>query len=547
MHLSALLMAGYDPTYLRITEHLVRRELASGNDPLVIDATVISGAASDSYNRGLLGLFGPRYPGFDFRERMSRLGVTVVDVLRYVDMTQSGDLGFEREEELAIAVQSALITYFRTDQPDRTRPRVARTAEALTCEGRVVYRGMSAIFAAHPRIGLLYLPNGRFPHQKMARIAATDSDLTVLHFEKGETPHGAYLQRYAPQDRFASQGSVQPILAGLGREEVGRIADEWLSSRAPSQESRNEFSALWGQHLPPELARLAEDGKPLASFFTSSQDEFQFLGAEWHVQEWTHQFEAFDAALTKLASRGYRCYLRVRPNLATKAHDTFVRENASIRWLAGRHPDLVIIPHDDFANTYSLLDVTDAVVVWYSTIGLEASARGLPVWCMAARRYGLVADTREVLSPAALAADAMEPWRVDSHAAKRFIAYIVLRDDQMDPDHESWLPWDASHPPLGARLAAALVAGGVPHKRDSVKSVLDVYRHRRLRSNLRHIRSRRAPGSTQPERGIEHRVLRRVDPRTSTTIDSRRCASVRHRHGPTELVPSPPAGGWSKP
>jgi hypothetical protein len=185
---------------------------------------------------------------------------------------------------------------------------------------------------------------------------------------------------------------------------------------------------------------------------------------------------------------GYTCYLRVHPNLATKAEDCFLRERAGIRWLATRHPDLLVIWHDDFASTYALLDATNAVVVWDSTVGLEASARGIPVWTMATSRYGLVADIREILSAKELASKGLEPWRVNQHAAKRFIAYLVLRDDQMDPNYESWLPWDAAKPPFGSKIAAALLAGGTPHRSEAIRSVLDVYLHRRLASNLRHLR-----------------------------------------------------------
>jgi hypothetical protein len=315
-----------------------------------------------------------------------------------------------------------------------------------------------------------------------------DTGLSLRHFEKGETQNGTYLQDYAPQDRLASQGAVEPILKSLTTEEIEEIADAWLVRRAPSRNSSNEFSALWGVDLPDELRGLSTGDQPVAGFFTSSQDEFQFLGPEWQLHEWTSQFEAFDSVMTRLETEGYRCYLRVHPNLSTKAQECFVRERAGIRWLAARHPNLVVVWHDDNASTYALLDLTDAAVVWDSTVGLEASARGIPVWTMATSRYGLVADVHELLSPDQLEADGVKSWKVDPHHAKRFIAYLVLRDEQMDPDYASWMPWDPAHPPFGARLAAVTVAGGAPNRSEALRSVIDVYRHRSARSNLRHLR-----------------------------------------------------------
>ena len=172
----------------------------------------------------------------------------------------------------------------------------------------------------------------------------------------------------------------------------------------------------------------------MVGFFTSSQDEFQFLGPEWQLHEWHDQFEAFDRLLGEFEKAGYVAFLRVHPNLATKAHGTFRRERDGIRALARRHPELLVIWHDDFANTYSLLGVSDAVVVWDSTVGLEASARGIPVWTTATSRYGLIADVQERLSHADVDAGGVTPWDVDAHAAKRFIAYLVRRDQQMADD-----------------------------------------------------------------------------------------------------------------
>jgi hypothetical protein len=58
----------------------------------------------------------------------------------------------------------------------------------------------------------------------------------------------------------------------------------------------------------------------------------------------------------------------------------------------------------------------------------------------------------------------------------------------MNPEYGSWVPWDVANPPLGARVAAALKAGSTPYRSEAILSVIDVYRHRSFRSNVRHIR-----------------------------------------------------------
>ena len=487
---SVIVVAGYDPDYLRITEHQVVSEISQGRVPLVVDITSIGVAPVDTFDRQTLRKFHLDFPGQNLTDRLQRLGAEVKSIAEFIDERSVDILPQAIETELSIAVQSALITYFRTDRPNKSNRLVSQTAHGLAQEGRIVYRSLTRAFSEFPEVDTIYLPNGRFPNQKLAALAARDSAILSLHFEKGETPNGTYIQGYAPQNRLASQGSVSAVLDGLTDESIDEIANEWLARRAPSKESRNEFSALWQDDLPEDFAEWSAAGRPIVGFFTSSQDEFQFLGPEWQLHDWDDQFTAFDGVLTEFEKTGFAAYLRVHPNLATKAHECFVRERAGIRRLAKQHPNLLVIWHDDSTNTYSLLDSSKAVVVWDSTVGLEASARGIPVWTTATSRYGLVADVRELLSSKDVAEIGVEPWPVDSHSAKRFIAYLVARDQQMSDTYESWIPWDIKNQPMGAKIAAALVSGGIPHRSEAIKSILDVYRHRSLKSNIKHIRRR---------------------------------------------------------
>lgn len=486
---TVIIVSSYDPQYLRITEHLVLSAIKSGRTPLVLDISDTLAAPVDSYHRGTLRLFGLKFPGYDMVQRLSQRGATVIPIREVVANSAAVKLGEDVESELEISIQSALMTFFRTELPDPERRSIRRIRSRLDFEGRAAYRGISEVLGMYPGVTEVVVPNGRFPHQRMATRAAQDSGVPTMHFEKGETPEGAYFQPYAPQSRILSQASVSLILGNRSREEVESVADAWLAHRIPSEASRNEFSVLWGDSLPSNFPPEVQSGR-VAGFFTSSQDEYYSLGPEWQKHSWESQFEAFDHVLSRLDQLGYFCYLRVHPNLATKAHASYKRERERIMWLSRRHPGLLVIWHDNFANTYSLLDHTDSVFVWDSTIGLEASARGIPVWNMAVSRYGLTADTRELLSPLDVTDAALTPWNVDAHSAKRFIAYMVLRDSQMDRETEPWAPWGESKLPFGAKLSRVLVSGGNPTIWTAIQSLVDVYRHRSARSNFRSIMNR---------------------------------------------------------
>jgi len=490
MHTPIVLVTSYDPSFLAIFEHLVRSEVASGNVPIAFDVTPLLATSVDSYHRGVLKTFRMAYPGHNIEARLTSQGATYLRAPSPLADHKPSRLGESEEEDLEIAVRSALITFTRTDNPDNGKKAIRKFGDDLRTEGRAVYHAVRDLCAMHRNIDRAFLVNGRFPNQKLAMRAFKDAGVATFHLEKGEGPRRAYVQPYAPQDRFRSQASVDVVLAGMTPSEVNGVADEWLSRRAPSSDSSNAYSSLWDDKIPPRIADGVRSGKKIAGFFTSSQDEFQSVGAEWDVHTWHDQFNAFDVVMTRLEEEGYACYLRVHPNLATKAHDLFRRERDGIRTLADRHPNLTVIWHDNQANTYSLLAASDAVVVWGSTVGVEASARGIPVWATSATRYGLVADVRELLSEEDARYETFESWKVDASRAKRFIAYLVLRDQDVVTDGVPWTTWDTGNPPLGVKLAAIAVSGGIPRTRDAVLSLADVYRHRGIGSNLKALRRR---------------------------------------------------------
>ena len=211
--------------------------------------------------------------------------------------------------------------------------------------------------------------------------------------------------------------------------------------------------------------------------------EFAALGPEWHVQEWGDQWEAFDAVLSHLSQFDFSFYLRVHPNFATKSHASFFREKAHIEKLQGRHPALKVIWHDEQVNSYTLLNQTDVVVVWDSTIGLEASGRGLPVWELAASYFDLYADVREWFGPAIKPSREEIEFAVDTDRAHRFMAYLELREPQLSKEAVDVRATLFPKVGVGLRIANVVSTGGAPTIMIGLASILDAMRHRRFAIN----------------------------------------------------------------
>lgn len=479
-----IISTGYDPEYLRIIEQIAIEIMLKGQRPVVFDLAPIMTSPTESYSTTILKLGRIKSSAELFIKGFKELNIEVYQATDYID--HGLQLDEEAVTELNESKLSALLTYFRTDKLNFQHRRVSKTADLLIREGSDSFRALTQFLSKNSYIDS-YLPNGRFPVQRLAKLALSRAGIPVNHFEKGATADHAYLRPYSPHDRIATQADVKNLLKGVHLQEVEEIADSWLNSRLPSNSSRNEYAAIWNGSVP------SIDGKSSRAkigFFTSSQDEFLNLGKEWQLHSWTSQFQAFDLLLSHFESMGYECYLRVHPNLSTKEHNCFKREIVGLKQLAQKHPDLVVYWHDDSTSSYSLLEQSAGVVVWDSTIGLEASARGIPVWNCAASYYGLTADIKTVLGREEISESKLTPWTVDGHKAKQFITYFVKRDIALSTKAAKWADWDLNSPPFWVKIASLARSGGAPTFIDSVLVSIDPWRHRGMRANAQLLKAK---------------------------------------------------------
>lgn len=479
---SLILLTSYDPGWLRIVEHLAIRAKNQGRLPIVLDTTSSSPSPVGTFNQKALRFFGLRSPGHNAEEVFSQLGAKWMSSESIARTGSGASLPSKADDLLNTAVDSELFSLYRTDSPNLSKRRIRKMAACLRREAVDLYGAVENLIS-DGGVAEVVIPNGRLPKDRMAALAAQQASVPTVFYEKGEGENRAFIQPYSIQARVASQQSASEILTELSSDAVSEIAHKWLNSRRPSINSQNEFSAGWNSSLPPALLSKLRN-RPNVGFFTSSQDEFQSLGPEWKLHEWKDQFEAFEAIVNTFEGQGFNCILRVHPNLAGKSHEYFKREKKRIRQLRRNHPMLHVVWHDERVNTYELLRYLDAVVVWDSTVGLEASALGIPVWTCAATRYGLTADIKEVLSSSELENSDFKLWRVDTMGAKKFIAYLTHRDEDLLPSQNCWVDWDPANPPLGVKIAAHLNSGGAPSVRDALLATLDVWRHRRFKTNL---------------------------------------------------------------
>lgn len=391
-----------------------------------------------------------------FATEMAALGVTVTQPQLLA--RAPSEVRPEHRAEVETAIESELLTYFRVDSLPGTRA-VKALRKQLRRAAVKSYWALDGLWSENPPDSV-FIPNGRTSRQKAARKVAEHHGIPITLYENGRArPNSYYAGATQPHDRVASQAELPRVIKGMPHKQIEALAEGWLALRMSPTGGTNSFSGLWNEGLSAQAGE-----KKTAVFFASSFDEFLAFGPMWTIDSWSHQFEAFDLVMSILEKSGIQLVLRLHPNLGTKSRRYFLREVNDMEQLATRHPGLKIYWHNDSVNSYDLVKSADYVIVERSTIGLEASIMGKPVWVTQASQWDLTADIRQVLRAPEITEDLMAPWAVDSYRAKQFAAYWMVQERPLRYSWESWSSWNPERAPLALKIALLGVKNPTRHK-----------------------------------------------------------------------------------
>ena len=427
-----------------------------GNDVSVVDLEPTTTIRQGFPPHYLARLWGHSVKPTAFSDMLRVLGagyhlLPVADTLQPVPQ--------EHAEPLKVAVESELLTYFRLDHIPNSRE--ARLLQAsLEVNAVRTYWSLHTLWSANTPDEVL-VPNGRTSRQKAARLVAEALSIPVQLYENGRAQRNSYyLGTTQPHDRIASQAEVTPLTSSLEPASLRSLATEWLESRMAGSQGTNSFSATW---KPMDDSPGGDEGE-VAVFFASSFDEFLAFGPMWTIDEWSSQFEAFDLIMSILEKRGVRLVLRLHPNLASKSRKYFLREVEEILELQRKHPSLTIYWHNSPVNSYQLVSEADFVIVERSTIGLEASLMGKPVWATQATQWDQVADIRQLLKPSDVTKEALEPWKPSTLGAERFVAYWMIQEHPLRYQATDWASWDPENAPATMKSLQLALPNSWNHK-----------------------------------------------------------------------------------
>ena len=118
--------------------------------------------------------------------------------------------------------------------------------------------------------------------------------------------------------------------------------------------------------------------------FNTSEDEFAAVGAEFdQISLFKTQIEGIEFILSSMTDVNYHFYLRIHPNLKNISYNY----HTDLYLFANTFSNLTIIGANEDISTYDIMDAADKVIVFGSTMGIEACYWGKPVILLAPSLY----------------------------------------------------------------------------------------------------------------------------------------------------------------
>jgi hypothetical protein len=402
----------------------VTKEIQSmGARVTILDLTAILPSFELSISQFLLRKFDHFHyssPRQALRSEASDLLVTVVKPRKYKNISlflkamllQTHIKGTAKQLELETkwgrlgpALASELVTRIAYDEfakVSRNRVNVFRSVRTFMLTQQLTTEVLSSL-----DVDSVVVFNGRLCAHAGVWEATKLAGLDVFFYEVGVNQY-FFFEKFRPHNRELFQAKSKEIYRGTSEKARETVAAEFRNRRTLL--SANRFLEL----QQPFSGTPVETNftKRVAVIFTSSPEELIGVGDTWENSGWINQYDAICATAKRLDKLGFLVVIRIHPNIANKSWQEFNRAMKAFRGLSYS----LLLPYDQ-VNSYELLDLASIVVVWRSTIGLEASAIGKPTYCLNPTRYDLTADVKRIYSSDDLESEEFQEYAVDSSKA----------------------------------------------------------------------------------------------------------------------------------
>lgn len=228
--------------------------------------------------------------------------------------------------------------------------------------------------------------NGRMPDQSAIRKVGAFLGKEIYYFE-----HGGQLRESFHFENFMPQNVVQMQLTFLNR--LSQNSELLLAHARPYIAKWIHDRLILASKDSPEVDKqicelIQQSGKKIALICTSSLSEYElYSGAPLNLP----QAFLIKQAIKKLLEEGFEVILRIHPN---ERHNNWINLLTLMRNISS-FKIRIFYPWDTL-STYKLVEISDVVVVWDSTIGLESYLLNKPIYVLNDSFYSKILDISRI-------------------------------------------------------------------------------------------------------------------------------------------------------
>ena len=350
--------------------HACQRDLLNDGGDVRVYANSLSIPAShfNPFGRLLCSLYD--------RKRCESVAEFLGQTLTIVDNDKSKCLSIDREalpaeiiSRLDDSVMSSLASYTRVSKYSQLPEKWAMAHQNMLLAAVANY----CFFENQIKDGLnhILMYNGRFCEEAAAKLCAETNGIafSTYDFKKAGTYY------------FFENTALHNVKENCRRAELfydedphkaTEIAKEFMHSK---KTGLTTYEKSYVAHQNKDLVNLPNlNGRRIISVFPSSDDEYRFLQADWGAPIVESQVDEIIALQRSVDLERYHIVVRMHPNMIDM-HKDIVREYESLAAFKG----ITVLAADDPSSTYKLVDMSDIVVCFCSTVGVEATYVGKPV------------------------------------------------------------------------------------------------------------------------------------------------------------------------
>lgn len=174
-----------------------------------------------------------------------------------------------------------------------------------------------------------------------------------------------------------------------------------------------------------------DDNKKNIVIFNSSEDEFAAIGKDFEEYSlFKSQIDGIKYLLSSINDKNYHFYLRVHPNLKNIPY----KYHTDLYTLEKDYDNITVIKASDSVSTYDIMDKADKVVVFGSTMGVEASFWHKPVVLLSGAMYYYLDMCYIPRSQEELSKLLKEDLKPKSNLAAIFYGYYMMNRNVLSTD-----------------------------------------------------------------------------------------------------------------